>query len=168
MNLQDIRQYIANIIDYDPTTNIEYTKQIDDVINHHYRMLFSEKAFSFAQKEVRLEVYTDDTRTASGLYFAANKLTIVDATLDVPLWIEGNIVEIEGEEYEVLYIDPSVATRFLYRCECTDIYCGDNHLQTKIYSFTSKLCKFATSWQTFVQYISYRCRSFYSVDSIRG
>lgn len=113
MNLQDIRQYIANIIDYDPTTNIEYTKQIDDVINHHYRMLFSEKAFSFAQKEVRLEVYTDDTRTASGVYdAAATKLTIVDATLDVPLWIEGNIVEIEGEEYEVLYIDPSVATRF--------------------------------------------------------
>ena len=73
MNLQDIRQYIANIIDYDPSTNREYTQQIDDIINHHYRMLFAEKAFTFAQKEVKLKIYTDDTRTASGTYSAITK-----------------------------------------------------------------------------------------------
>tara|TARA_R100001460_G_scaffold106347_5_gene153814 strand:- start:17396 stop:18703 length:1308 start_codon:yes stop_codon:yes gene_type:complete len=112
MNLQDIRQYIANIIDYDPSTNREYTEQIENVINHHYRMLFAEKAFSFAQKEVKLEIYTDATRTASGTYSGSLKLTIVDATSDLPAWIEGNIVEIEGTEYEVLYRDPTVLTRF--------------------------------------------------------
>lgn len=103
MNLQDIRQYIANIIDYDPSTNREYTQQIEDVINHHYRMLFAEKAFSFAQKEVKLEVHTDATRVASGNYVSVSKLTVVDSTSDLPAWIEGNIVEIEGTEYEVLY-----------------------------------------------------------------
>jgi hypothetical protein len=112
MNLQDIRQYIANIIDYDPSTNREYTQQIDDIINHHYRMLFAEKAFTFAQKEVKLSIYTDDTRTASGAWSAVSKLTIVDATSDLPKWIEGNIVEIEGVEYDVLYRDPVTLTRF--------------------------------------------------------
>lgn len=112
MNLQDIRQYIANIIDYDPSTNREYTQQIDDIINHHYRMLFAEKAFTFAQKEVKLSIYTDDTRTASGTYSAVTKLTTVDATSDLPTWIEGNIVEIEGVEYDVLYRDPVTLTRF--------------------------------------------------------
>ena len=112
MNLQDIRQYIANIIDYDPNTNKEYAQQIDDIINHHYRMLFSEKAFTFAQKEVKLNVFTDETRTASGSFNSILKLTIVDSTSDLPIWIEGNIVEIEGVEYEVLYKDPSTLTRF--------------------------------------------------------
>ena len=112
MNLQDIRQYIANIIDYDPTTNREYSQQIDDIINHHYQMLFSTKEFTFAQKEVRINAYTDTTRTATGNYSAISKLTIVDATSDLPSWIEGNIVEIKGTEYTVLYRDPATLTRF--------------------------------------------------------
>jgi len=112
MNLQEIRQYIANIIDYDPSANKEYTEQIDDVVNHHYRMLFSEKAFTFAQKEKKIEVYTDASRTASGSYVAISKLTVVDSTTDLPKWIEGNIVEINGIEYDVLYRDPSNLTRF--------------------------------------------------------
>ena len=112
MNLQDIRQYIANIIDYDPSTNREYTQQIDDVINHHYRMLFAAKAFTFAQKEVKLSIYTDDTRTASGSYNGVNKIFVVDTTNDLPSWIEGNIVEIDGVEYDVLYKDPVTLTRF--------------------------------------------------------
>lgn len=112
MNLQEIRQYIANIIDYDPTANKEYTEQIDNIINHHYRMLFSVKAFTFAQKETKIEVYTDTSRTASGTYVLAMKLTIVDSTTDLPKWIEGNIVEINGVEYDVLFRDPIVLTRF--------------------------------------------------------
>ena len=128
MNLQDIRQYIANIIDYDPSTNREYTQQIEDVINHHYRMLFAEKAFSFAQKEVKLEVYTDATRIASGNYVSVSKLTVVDSTSDLPAWIEGNIVEIEGTEYEVLYRDPFVMTRF--------------YIDASFGMFTSKTIKF--------------------------
>ena len=128
MNLQDIRQYIANIIDYDPSTNREYTQQIDDIINHHYRMLFAEKAFTFAQKEVKLSIYTDDTRTASGSYDGVNKIFVVNTTSDLPKWIEGNIVEIEGVEYDVLYKDPVTLTRF--------------YIDATMANFTSKTIKF--------------------------
>ena len=75
MNLKDIRQYIANVIDYDPESNVDYTAQIDMIINYHYQQLFSTKAFTFAQKEESFEVYTDITYTASGIYNGATGLT---------------------------------------------------------------------------------------------
>ena len=115
MNLQDIRQYIANIIDYDPSTNREYTEQIDNIINHHYRMLFSEKAFTFAQKEVKIEVYTDVEKEATSAYDISTRITTLTVASGLPLWAEGNIVEIEGTEYEVLYNAPGNVTEcFVY------------------------------------------------------
>jgi hypothetical protein len=112
MNLKDIREYIANILDYDPSSNVQYSAQIDDIINQHYRMLFSIKAFTFAQKEVEIPIKTDATFTASGVYNPALLATIVTATTAVPTWIEGNIVEINEVEYEVLYIDAGTPTTF--------------------------------------------------------
>ena len=113
MNLQYIRQYIANVTDYDALANSDYSGQLDDIINETYRQIFSEKPFTFAQKEVKVQVYTDASVVASGTYNGATKLTIVTATTDVPTWIEGNIVEIDNVEYDVLYIDRGFfATRF--------------------------------------------------------
>lgn len=111
MNLREIREYIANITDYDPNVNKDYSAQVDNIINETYRRLFAEKPFTFAQKEKKIDVYTDVTDTADIQYIALNKVTQIDADNDLPLWIEGNIVEIDGTEYDVLYIDPSVATR---------------------------------------------------------
>ncbi len=112
MNLQYIRQYIANVTDYDALANSDYSGQLDDIINEIYRQIFSEKPFTFAQKEVKVQVYTDASVVASGTYNGATKLTIVTATTDVPTWIEGNIVEIDNVEYDVLYCDRGLATRF--------------------------------------------------------
>ncbi len=106
MNLKDIREYIANVIDYDPSSNNDYNTQIDDIINHHYRMLFSSKEFTFAQREVKIEVYEDETVSATAQYFPATGLTEINAVSGLPQWAEGNIVEIEGVEYEVLYNNP--------------------------------------------------------------
>tara|TARA_R100001509_G_scaffold165577_1_gene147836 strand:+ start:776 stop:2092 length:1317 start_codon:yes stop_codon:yes gene_type:complete len=103
MNLREIREYIANITDYDPNVNKDYSAQVDNVINETYRMLFSEKPFTFAQKEVKIPIYTDASYTASGVYNPSLKLTVVTVTTAFPDWIEGNIVEIEGVEYECLY-----------------------------------------------------------------
>lgn len=112
MNLQYIRQYISNVTDYDALANSEYSAQLDDVINEIYRQIFSEKPFTFAQKETRVKCYADVTQEASGAYNPISGLTIVTATADVPTWIEGHIVEIEGVEYEVSWCDRSLATRF--------------------------------------------------------
>ena len=103
MNLREIREYIANITDYDPNVNKDYASQVDNVINETYRMLFSEKPFTFAMKEEKIPVYTDATYTASGIYNVGLKLTVVTVTTAFPDWIEGNIVEIEGIEYECTY-----------------------------------------------------------------
>ena len=128
MNLKEIREYISNIIDYDPSANAEYTAQIDNIINHHYRMLFSTKAFTFAQKEKEVPVYTDASFTGTGSYSAVIKLTVVSLTANVPTWAEGNIVEIDGTEYEVLYIDPLAATDF--------------YIDKNISAFTNETIKF--------------------------
>jgi hypothetical protein len=134
MNLQDIRQYIANIIDYDPSTNREYTQQIDDIINHHYRMLFSEKAFTFAQKEQKIEVYTDVEKEATASYDVSTRITTVTVASGVPTWAEGNIVEIEGEEYEVLYNEPGNVT------ECY-VYANVQFTGTKTIKFKNRFVR---------------------------
>ena len=103
MNLQNIRDYIANVTDYDALVNEEYTKQVDDVVNEVYRNLFAEKPFTFAQKETKVKVYKDVTLSASGSYSSSLNLTTITATTDIPYWVEGNIVEIDSVEYEVLF-----------------------------------------------------------------
>mgnify|MGYP003132725971 CR=1 FL=1 len=112
MNLREIREYIANITDYDPNTNKVYSEQVDNVINETYRMLFAEKAFTFAQKEVKIKVYTDVTDTANGSYNVGLKLFGITTTSDLPLWVEGNIVEIDGTEYEIVYKEPTSSVLF--------------------------------------------------------
>ena len=113
MNLKDIREYIANVIDYDPSANKDYNTQVDNIINHYYRMLFSSKEFTFAQKEVKIEVYEDQTVSATATYSNTTKLTTLTAVLGLPAWAEGNIVEIEGVEHEVLYNAPGNLTNVM-------------------------------------------------------
>ena len=103
MNLREIREYIANITDYDPNTNKVYSAQVDNVINETYRMLFAEKAFTFAQKEVKIKVYTDATYTASGITGIIPGLTQIVINPSIPDWVEGNIIEIDGVEHDVIY-----------------------------------------------------------------
>lgn len=112
MNLKELREYIGNVIDYEPTGNTEYERQLNEIINEQYRRLFSEKPFTFAQKEVKLKCFTDISRVVSGGYSSVNQLSILNATTAVPTWIEGNIVAIDGTEYEVLFVDPTTNTQF--------------------------------------------------------
>ena len=50
MNLGEIRDQIAFILDYDPD-NTDYTDDLNDLINRNYLDLFGREDFSFAQKE---------------------------------------------------------------------------------------------------------------------
>lgn len=103
MNLREIREYIANITDYDPNVNKDYSAQVDNVINETYRMLFSEKPFTFAQKEVKIPIYTDAEYTATGVTGVIAGLTKITIQPSVPDWVEGNIIEIDGVEHHVIY-----------------------------------------------------------------
>ena len=58
MRLTDLRDMIANVVDYDP--NVEtYRTQINQLINDAYYRLFTTKVFTFAQKETIVKAYTD-------------------------------------------------------------------------------------------------------------
>lgn len=103
MNLREIREYIANITDYDPNVNKDYSAQVDNVINETYRMLFSEKPFTFAQKEVKIPIYTDAEYTALGVTGVIAGLTQITINPSIPDWVEGNIIEIDGVEHDVIY-----------------------------------------------------------------
>ena len=52
MNLAEIREYIGNILDYQPEITT-YQKQLDNVINEQYFRLFNAKPYTFAQKEIK-------------------------------------------------------------------------------------------------------------------
>ena len=88
MNLREIREYIANITDYDPNVNKDYSAQVDNVINETYRMLFSEKPFTFAQKEVKIPIYTDAEYTASGVTGVIAGLTKIIIQPSLPDWVD--------------------------------------------------------------------------------
>lgn len=98
MRLSEIRDYITNILDYDPA-NTTFDGQTDDIINDCYRRLFSEKPFLFAQKETKVTAYKDVTVSAT-----PTGLTNIMTTTDTfPDWIEGHIVEFNDDEIIVLF-----------------------------------------------------------------
>lgn len=98
MRLSEIRDYITNILDYDPT-NTTFDGQTDDIINDCYRRLFSEKPFTFAQKEAIVQALPDET-----LSITPGAGTNGATTTGVfPDWIEGHIVEYNDVEYMVVF-----------------------------------------------------------------
>ena len=62
MRLVDIRNLIKSITDYDPNT-ADYDDELTRIINNVYTELFSEKPWSFAQKERTKLARADDTAT---------------------------------------------------------------------------------------------------------
>jgi len=103
MRLSEIRDYITNILDYDPA-NTTFDGQTDDIINDCYRRLFAEKPFLFAQKEAKVTAYKDVSLTGTPVGLS-NVLAITGTS---PEWAAGHIVEVEGTEYEVVFRAASV------------------------------------------------------------
>lgn len=98
MRLSEIRDYITNILDYDPA-NTTFDGQTDDIINDCYRRLFAEKPFLFAQKEAKVTAYKDVSVEVTPT--ALSNIMITTGTF--PTWIEGHIVGFDGDELTVLF-----------------------------------------------------------------
>ena len=98
MRLAEIRGLIKSITDYDPNTTT-YDDELTRIINNVYLELFAEKPWSFAQKELIKTAKADDTATNGNVTNSTRDLTtgsgfFIDA-------MEGQIIEIQGEEYEI-------------------------------------------------------------------
>ena len=125
MRLTDLRDMIANVVDYDP--NVEtYRTQINQLINDAYYRLFATKPFTFAQKETIVKAYTDidigDITIVNGAHVANAIGTAFDSTY------EGQIIELGGVEYTIAWV-----------LNATTLYLTENYNGTSIVNGTAKV-----------------------------
>ena len=99
MRLTDLRDMVANIVDYDPAVET-YNNQITNLLNDAYFQLFSTKPFTFAQKEKIVKAYADVSDVGVGV---TNGSAFVTAMVTEP-YFEGQIIEIEGVEYTIAWV----------------------------------------------------------------
>ena len=102
MRLVDLRDMVANIVDYDPSVEA-YRNQITDLLNDAYYRLFSEKPFTFAQKEEIVKAYSDVSLDVTTPGVVTSELKF-GPLASVPLHWEGQIIEIEGVEYTIAWV----------------------------------------------------------------
>lgn len=57
-DLKEIREFVANILDYNPT-NPKYIKQVDALVNEADRFICQEKPYTFINKVADVQVYRD-------------------------------------------------------------------------------------------------------------
>jgi len=58
MHLQDLRDFVANLVDYDPT-NETYTAQLTQLLNQVQKTVLTDRPWDFAQREGDTTVWTD-------------------------------------------------------------------------------------------------------------
>lgn len=103
MKLSEIRSYIGNILDYQPNITT-YKNQLDAIINEQYFRLFSEKPFTFAQKEAVITARQDDTLSAIGVSNGAHTLTDTTTANQFSSHMGGQVVSIDGTEYVIAWV----------------------------------------------------------------
>ena len=106
MRLVDLRNMIANIVDYDPAVDT-YRQQITDLINDAYYRLYTEKQFTFAQKETIVKAYKDIEVNVTTANPTTAQLTLTVAVSPIPTHWAGQVIEINGTEYEIAWVETS-------------------------------------------------------------
>lgn len=110
MNLADLRAFMGNLLDYDPT-NVTYENQMTDLLNDAQTRILTDRPWSFSIVEEDVEVRTDvsvslnctngsSQVTGTGFPLSAN-LVRPGSTFD------GGTVKIDGRDYEVAYVASS-------------------------------------------------------------
>lgn len=107
VNLSDLKQYVGNVVDYDPTANPTYSDQLGRIISDAYERIYTEKPWTFCQKEAEIEARPDVTGITIGVTNGSSAIAtagVLDSTMD------GEIIELDGVEYIIAYVkDATVA-----------------------------------------------------------
>ena len=103
MNLQELREMVGSIVDYDPDVQT-YRDEVTRVINELYLDFFVDKPWKFAVKTTGVPVYKDVSVTNGALSSGAS--TITSTSNPFRSWMSGAVVEISGSpsddgEYEI-------------------------------------------------------------------
>jgi len=105
MNLDALVAMLGNRTDYAPGTD-NYFEQVRDLINEAYLAFACGRAWTFAQREARVTAHADVTVTLSAVTSTKNIAAPASAFL---AWMEGHIIEIDGEEYEITQVDSATS-----------------------------------------------------------
>lgn len=62
MNLKQMREYVSNILDYNPDVQ-QYKNEVTNILNQVYITHFTERPWEYAQREYDIEIYKDRTLT---------------------------------------------------------------------------------------------------------
>lgn len=106
MNLSELRDYIGNILDYQPDITA-YKGQLTDVINENYFRLFSEKPFTFAQKQALVSAKTDIDLLSVTVTNNSDNITCTPAQFTPSM--EGQIIELDTVEYTIAWVNTSTS-----------------------------------------------------------
>lgn len=101
MDLQALRDYATNVLDYDPTANPTFRAQLDRLLTDAYERIWSEKPWQFAQKEVKL-LARPDAPAAIGATSGSATLTHTGDL--IPGQMDGQTIDIGGEEYTIAWV----------------------------------------------------------------
>jgi hypothetical protein len=102
VNLSDLKQYVGNVIDYDPTANPTYSDQLGRIISDAYERIYTEKPWTFCQKEAEIEARPDITGLTIPVTNGSATLAhggVLDSTMD------GQTIELDGVEYTIAYVN---------------------------------------------------------------
>jgi len=101
MNLRDLKNYVGNVIDYDPTANDTYSDQLARIISDAYERIYTEKPWTFCQKDVEITARPDVTFTAISVT-NGNDQILHGGQLDSSM--DGQIIDLAGVEYTIAYV----------------------------------------------------------------
>lgn len=105
MDLQALRDYATNVLDYDPTANPTFRAQLDRLLTDAYERIWSEKPWNFAQRDAGITARPDAT-AAIGATAGSSTLSHAGALLVGVM--DGQVIEIGGEEYTIAYVRSGV------------------------------------------------------------
>jgi len=105
-DLTSLREYVANVLDYDPT-NPTYKQQLNKLLNEAERRIVTEKLFTFAQHIRKVPVRADID--VSGGVNVTSGSAQVQRTGAFNEWMAGHLIEIEGVEYQIAWVESANA-----------------------------------------------------------
>lgn len=100
-DLQALRAYVANVLDYDPT-NPTYKTQVDRLLNEADRRICTEKLYTFAQTTVEVRVNADAAAEITATLGSSN---ITAATATFFQYMAGQVITIDNVEYEIAWVE---------------------------------------------------------------
>lgn len=101
MNLSDLKKYVGNVIDYDATSNPTYDDQLARIISDAYERIYTEKPWTFCQKDVEIVARPDIPNLNIGVTNGSSTMTHagqLDSTMD------GQQIELDGVEYTIAFV----------------------------------------------------------------